>query len=110
MLGLTVTYFLLQMIGVLGHAAHAHVGHGGGGHGGSGHGHDAHHDADHQADHGLWDDVLGFFGIGRVPFMVVWLTLFIFAGFTGLFLNWLYVRDRGSYPAWFFLISIASAI
>jgi len=46
-------------------------------------------DADQEAggDHELggagfgWHDALSFFGVGRVPLMVVWVTFFIFAGF-----------------------------
>ena len=29
--------------------------------------------------------VLAFFGVGRVPFMVVWGTFFIFTGFGGIY-------------------------
>ena len=51
-----------------------------------------------------------FFGVGRVPFMVVWLTLFIFAGFTGLFLNRILQARAGDYRPWFFPISLLGAL
>ena len=38
--------------------------------------------------------------------MVVWLTLFIFAGFTGLFVNRVLQVRSGGYPGWFFPISL----
>jgi Protein of unknown function (DUF1449) len=62
------------------------------------------HDADH--DHGL----AAFFGIGRVPFMVVWLTLFIFAGFTGIFLNRVLQVRAGEYRGWFFPLSALASL
>jgi hypothetical protein len=71
--------------------------------------HHADHDADaHDGDH---DHGLGaFLGIGRVPFMVVWLTLFIFTGFSGLFFNRVLQVRTGGYPAWFFPISLLAAL
>jgi len=48
--------------------------------------------------------------VGRVPFMVVWLTLFIFTGSAALFFNRvLQVRTDG-YPAWFFPLSLLPAL
>ena len=79
---------------------------------------DADHDvdADHDADadheggsalHGL----AAFLGVGRVPFLVVWLTLFIFAGFTGLFLNRvLFAGAGGRYPVWGFPLSLFTSL
>jgi len=96
MLGLVGVFFAMQAIGIFADAA------------GSDHEADvdgsaeaADHDPgpDHQAEHdadghgGDHPHGLGvFLGVGRVPFMVVWLTLFIFTGFSGLFFN----RSRSS--------------
>jgi hypothetical protein len=116
MLGLCGVFFLLQVVGLLGgdaagdadHDVDADV--------------DAEADADHDvdADHdadaegGLmpaWHDVLSFFGVGRVPFMVVWVTLFLFGGFTGLFVNRvLFVRSGGDYRGWWFLVACLAAL
>jgi hypothetical protein len=92
MLGLCGAFFLLQAIGLLG---------------ASGDDADADHDvdADVDADAGgmtaAWHEVLGFLGVGRVPFMVVWVTLFLFGGFTGIFVNRvLFVRADGNYHGW----------
>jgi len=62
------------------------------------------HDGDHP--HGLG----AFLGVGRVPFMVVWLTLFIFTGFSGLFFNRVLQVRTGGYPAWFFPLSLLGAL
>jgi hypothetical protein len=109
MLGLVVVFFALQTIGIVGHDAdadvdtdadvdadaHADV--------------DAHADAD--ADAVGLADVLAFFGVGRVPFMVVWVTLFIFAGATGLFFNSVfYTRGQGAYPPWGFPASLGLSL
>ena len=49
--------------------------------------------------------MLAFFGVGRVPFMVVWVTLFLFCGFAGIFLNRVFfVKAGGNYAAWYFII------
>ncbi len=115
MLGLCGAFFILQMIGLLGSAAHhdadAHP--------------DAHVDADGNADadgggdgHGVgdglsaaWHDALSFLGVGRVPFMVVWVTLFLFTGFTGIFVNRvLFVRAGGSYSGWWLAPVSAGAL
>jgi hypothetical protein len=125
MLGLVAVFFVLQMLGMLG----------GGGH------HDADvstdtdvdadvdHDVDVDADHDIdadhdvdadhdadtpdvtWQVVLSFFGLGRVPIMVVWVTLFIFTGFTGIFVNSsLYVNHDGTYPGWGLAASLGIAL
>jgi hypothetical protein len=99
MLGLCGVFFLLQAIGFLGADADHDVD---GGHDVEG---DASPDGDGDADAdgeggGMtagWHEVLSFFGIGRVPFMVVWVTLFLFGGFAGIFINRvLFVRAAGA--------------
>jgi hypothetical protein len=97
MLGLCGAFFLLQAIGLFGE---------GGDHDADvDHDVDADADADAEGDAGGmtagWHEVLGFLGVGRVPFMVVWVTLFLFGGFTGIFLNRvLFVRADGNYRGW----------
>jgi hypothetical protein len=117
MLGLCGVFFLLQAIGLFGadgdhdvdvHAeadvdADADV-HADG---------DVHADAEADADAGGfgWGDVLTFFGVGRVPFMVVWVTLFLFAGFAGIFVNRvLFVRTNGGYRNWWLAPVSAAAL
>jgi len=105
MLGLCGVFFLLQIAGLLGADAE----------------HDVEADADLDVDaeaegDGLgWQDVLSdvfsFLGVGRVPFMVVWVTLFLFAGFTGIFVNRvLSVRAAGDYRGWWFALVCALAL
>jgi hypothetical protein len=49
--------------------------------------------------------------VGRVPFMVVWVTLFLFGGFTGLFVNRvLFVRADGNYRGWWLLPVLGAAL
>src|ERR1043166_4773187 len=84
-LGLVGVFFLLQLFGVAAHAISGDSELDAGA--GADHDADAHADADHDADADHGFDIAAFLGVGRVPFMVVWLTLFIFAGFAGLFLN-----------------------
>jgi hypothetical protein len=126
MLGLCGVFFLLQIVGMLGGAEDHDVAP------------DAHPDADADAspdaDHDVdadadgdadadadgegggataaWHEVLGFLGVGRVPFMVVWVTLFLFSGFSGLFVNRvLFVRSGGDYRGWWFLlVGLASLV
>jgi hypothetical protein len=119
MLGLVAVYFGMQALGLVAHAgdadADADVDHD------LGHelehelehelDHDADHDLDHDADHDSDHDgeshgLAAALGVGRVPFMVLWLTLFIFTGFTGLFVNRLVQVRSGAYPPWFFLVSL----
>jgi hypothetical protein len=107
MLGLVAAFFLLQLVGVLGHHGDHDVDHGG---------HDHHHDHDahghgHDAMSGdVWHSVLAFFGVGKVPFMVVWLTMFIFAGFSGLIFNRVVYLTWTSLPGWVFPVSLLVAI
>lgn len=114
MLGLCGVFFALQAIGVLGLLgadadhdidADADV--------------DADVDGDADADHDVagdgmtaaWHDALSFLGVGRVPFMVVWVTLFLFGGFTGIFVNRvLFVRAGGDYRGWWFLLVSLAAL
>ena len=113
MLGLVGVFFLLQLVGMAAHGdsdvdadgdADADADADG----------DADHDADHDGDHdgdgdGVWAGVLSFFGVGRVPFMVVWVTFFIFASFAGLTWNRV-IAARGDYPTWAFVVALAIAI
>jgi hypothetical protein len=116
MLGLCGAFFLLQAIGLLGGEDNHEV--------------DVDHDVDVDADAdaqvdgdadadaaggggmtAAWHEVLGFLGVGRVPFMVVWVTLFLFGGFTGIFLNRvLFVRAEGHYRGWWFLFVSCAAL
>src|SRR4029077_5945987 len=59
-----------------------------------------------------WHGALSFLGVGRVPFMVVWVTLFLFTSFGGLFINRvLFVRAAGAYRGWWFaLVTLASLL
>jgi hypothetical protein len=106
MLLLVAAYFVLQLVGL--------VGHGGGDHDVA-----TDSDADSQAAaHGphagggdTVHDVLAFFGVGRVPFMIVWVTLFLFAGFTGLIVNRVvYLSFGGAAPGWLFPVSLGAAL
>lgn len=65
-------------------------------------------DGDHDGD-GLWAGAFAFLGIGRVPFMVVWTTFFICAGFAGLFVNRVVSAD-GRYPMWALPLAILLAL
>lgn len=100
LLGLVAVFFALQAFGL---AAHALEG-------------DADVDvdgADHDLDHDLDPDdetLAAFFGVGRVPFVVVWLTLFIFTGFTGLFVNRVLQARAGGYPRFGFPVSLALSL
>jgi hypothetical protein len=101
MLLLVAVYFVLQLIGLVGAVGDHDIDH------------DVDHDHDggHHVEHHFWHDVLGFFGVGRVPFMVVWVTLFLFAGFTGLIVNRVvYLRAGGSAPAWLFPVALVVAV
>src|SRR3954467_1517046 len=98
-LGLVAVFFVLQLFGF---AAHAFAG-------------DQEIDLDgdgvpdHDVDTGHHVDtehdafsVGAFLGVGRVPFLVVWLTLFIFAVVRPLFLNRVLLGTAGVYRGWFF--------
>jgi membrane protein implicated in regulation of membrane protease activity len=88
MLGLVGAFFVLQVVGLLGHDGDA----------------DAESEVGEAAD-GL-HEALSFFGVGRVPFMVVSGTLFIFTGFAGIFFNRVvFVRLAGGYPGWLFTLA-----
>lgn len=124
MLGLVGVFFVLQLLGMF-------AGDGHGEHDGDGHldgdvdtdadaeadadsdadadAHDVH--ADHDADGLSWGEVLAFFGVGHVPFMVIWVTLFLFAGFFGIFLNSVVFVRAPSLIAWAFpLVLLASLV
>ena len=110
MLGLVAVFFVLQLFGLFGHGDADHdadVDADADAAAAAAHDHD--HDHDHDADGGH-ASVLAFFGVGRVPFMVIWVTLFLFAGFSGLFLNRVYVAQTGGYAGWFFLVSLLAAL
>src|SRR5581483_10430318 len=101
MLGLCGMFFVLQAIGILGASADSDAD--------VDHDLDVDHDVDAEADAdggpagaiAAWHDTLAFLGVGRVPFMVVWVTLFLFAGFSGIFINRvLFVRAEGIYRGW----------
>jgi len=107
MLGLCGVFFVLQAIGLLGGDADHDV--------------DADTDVDHDVDGdaapgggmtAAWHEALAFLGVGRVPFMVVWVTLFLFGGFSGIFINRvLFVRASGAYHGWWFVaVSLSSLI
>jgi hypothetical protein len=113
MLGLVVVFALLQAIGLAGHDADADVDHDVDvdADADADTDADADADADAHADGMGWHDVLSFFGIGRVPFMVVWVALFLFGGIAGIVLNSaLYTRTEGVYPAWGFPVSLAGSL
>lgn len=105
LLGLVGVFFVLQAIGLVAHSdAEADADHDVDAEGDA----DADHDADAEGEVGLWHDVASFFGFGRVPFMVVWATFFIFAGFAGLSWNKLWSTGR-DYPTWAFFVSLVVA-
>jgi hypothetical protein len=101
MLGLVAVFFVVQVFGLFGH------------HGDHDHGHD--HDPDHDHEHhhdgheGTLSTVLSFFGVGRVPIMVVWVTLFLFTGFVGLFVNRVFFLE-GGYPGWAFPVALGGGL
>jgi len=121
MLGLVGVFFGLQLFGFA-------AGHDGDADAEGGPDHDVEHDLEHdldgdadhdgEADHGADQSsgsalhgLAAFLGVGRVPFLVVWLTLFIFAGFTGLFVNRvLFVKAGGAYPFWGFPLSMLASL
>jgi len=105
-LGLVGVFFLLQLFGVAAHAISGDSELDAG----AGADHDADADADHDADAGHGFDIAAFLGVGRVPFMVVWLTLFIFAGFAGLFLNCFFLGAGGAYRGWYFPLSLLGSL
>jgi len=58
--------------------------------------------AEHGAG-GLWQELVGFLGVGRVPFMVVWVSLFLCSGFAGILLNRSLFVLSGGYSGWWFV-------
>jgi hypothetical protein len=118
MLGLVAVFFVLQVLGILGGSsdAEADVDHDVDVDVDADAEADVDHDVDHDADadggaHAGWSEVLAFLGVGRVPFMVVWMTLCIFTGFAGLFANRLmFLGAQGRYPGWFFAVSLFLAL
>ncbi|MBI5495100.1 MAG: DUF1449 family protein [Deltaproteobacteria bacterium] len=115
LLGLVVVFLAAQLLGIVGHAtdgdadADADVDH-------DADGPDAEHDADHDADGdaddaGAWQGLLVFMGVGRVPFMVVWVSLFFAVGLCGLWFNsmwWEY--SQGNFQWWYTAASGAGAL
>jgi hypothetical protein len=101
MLGLVAVFFVLQLVGLVGHHGDHDVDH-----------HVDHdHDHDHDADTAGTSSLLAFFGIGRVPFMVVWVSLFLVGGFVGLFVNrFFYLENDTRYPGWAFGVATALSL
>src|SRR5262245_31467821 len=101
MLGLCAVFLLLQAVGLLGARADHELEL------------DADADVDLDADAdadvdldgselSVWQEVLGFLGAGRVPFLVVWVSLFLCAGFAGILLNRALFVLAGGYSGWWF--------
>jgi Inner membrane protein YqiJ, N-terminal len=126
MLGLVAAFFVLQTLGLLGGAANHEVDGGVSPDTDADLDHDLDHDVDHDVDHdtdadvdgdadagGLtaaWHEVLSFLGVGRVPFMVVWVVLFLFWGFGGLIGNRVALDHVERYPWWFFIVNLLVAL
>jgi hypothetical protein len=115
MLGLVAVFFAMQTLGIAAHAADSdHDVDLDGAPDGIDHDHDVDHGADGDGDHDHEAEqghgMAAFLGVGRVPFMVVWLTLFIFAGFTGLFVNRVLQVRLGGYPPWLFPASLLASL
>jgi hypothetical protein len=58
----------------------------------------------------LFQDALGFLGAGRVPFMIVWVSLFLCTGFAGILANRVLFVLAGGYSGWWFLPVQAGAL
>jgi hypothetical protein len=58
--------------------------------------------AEHGAG-GFWQELVGFLGVGRVPFMVVWVSLFLCSGFAGILMNRSLFVLSGGYSGWWFV-------
>ncbi|MBS2024001.1 MAG: DUF1449 family protein [Deltaproteobacteria bacterium] len=129
MLGLVGVYFALQTAGLVGHDADVDAGvdhdldlDGDGIPESDVDGeqeldHDADSDADHDAEHdvdggpSVGAQVAGFLGVGRAPFMVVGLSLFVSAGFGGLFMNKIiWDVNAHSYPGLAFPLSTVASL
>ena len=105
LLGLVGVYFALQAVGLSG----ALGGHDGDADHDLGHDAEVAHEADHEQDElGTGGTLASFVGLGRVPFLVVWLTLFLCTGFTGLFVNLLLVSLGPFRPLWLLPSLLAS--
>jgi hypothetical protein len=118
MLGLVVVFFGMQAVGIASHGGDADVDHDVDA--------DVDHDvpadadaqgdapdgdADHDSDSIGLHEVLAFFGVGRVPFMVVWVVLFIFVGAFGLFWNsFFFTHAGGAMPPWGFPASLGLSL
>ncbi|MBI2394926.1 MAG: DUF1449 family protein [Deltaproteobacteria bacterium] len=92
-LGIAAIFALLQISGVLGLIA--------GGHGD--HDHDMDHGMDHGGDHGgdhagVGDAIFGAFGVGKIPFALIWQTWAIVFAVTGLALNARWLGTDGPPP------------
>ena len=97
MLGLVAVFFVLQLIGLVGHHGDHDVDH--------------HVDHDHDHEHDGGGSLLAFFGVGRVPFMVVWVSLFLVGGFVGLFVNrFFYLENDTRYPVWAFAVAVTLSL
>ena len=112
LLGLCAAFVLLQAVGLIGsgddHDLDGHA---------DADGHDAQSAHDLDADGGsaaFWQEVLGFLGAGRVPFMVVWVSLFLCTGFAGIFLNRALFLILDGYSGWWFapvqLLALGSGV
>ncbi|WXB00333.1 YqiJ family protein [Pendulispora brunnea] len=70
-------------------------------------------DADSDADGDGWHGALSYFGVGRVPLMVLLVTWLLFTGFSGIFFNSLaYVRFGGSgnYAGWVIPVTYGTSL
>ena len=125
MLGLVAVIVFLQAAGLVGLVAE-----GGGDHEvnvDADHDVDLNHDADADADADAdgdsdadsdghadgWHAALSYFGVGRVPLMVLAVTWLLFTGFSGIFFNSLaFVRFEGSfsYPGWVLPVTYGSSL
>jgi Protein of unknown function (DUF1449) len=117
LLGLCAAFLLLQALGLLGAGDDHELD------GPAGAPVDAGGDVAAESDHDLdaddgsaapWQEVLGFLGAGRVPFMVVWVSLFLCTGFAGIFLNRALFLIAGGYSGWWFapvqLLALGSGV
>ena len=115
-LGLVAVFFVLQLVGMLGvdgdagdhdQAADVHDGP-------EPHGEDVPHEAgggSHAGSGAALGHVLSFLGVGQVPLMAIWVTFFLFVGFTGIAVNrWLFESGSGTYPFWGFPLSVLAAL
>ncbi|WP_394837903.1 YqiJ family protein [Pendulispora rubella] len=74
---------------------------------------DADQDADSDADADGWHGALSYFGVGRVPLMVLAVTWLLFTGFSGILFNsFAYVRFGGTfvYPGWVLPVTYGTSL